>query len=417
MKQIKKITALLSALILAAALFGCKTAELQSDKLPENPPKAPASAQTAEAAVQTEALAVYSEEEIIRSITELVARQEAAIITADTGLMEQTINPADSWLKLEAAHLVADQKVWPVSGYKRTITDIAKEGAYYTGTVAQSFVFQGQEKESCEQRYFMFEDGQAYDMGTVLEKAKAGIVFISFPEGHYDFAKDLGDVTSEYVAAVNEMWGMSFRDPISIKIYGDKKVFLYNIKLSMPDWAGGWYERGESIKTYLYDTTQDYYEYLARHEATHMMLSAVTCDNASYWMQEGFATTMPVYVTTGALEINRIDTLREAYGSGRLPTFQEHVETNIESLSEIFDVRLYYGYSSAMVIYLLEQTTDDTLKKLFNELNTYPYISLTLSEKARDTQVITEKCFKKATGKTFAQFYAGFDEWLKLKLS
>ena len=194
-------------------------------------------------------------------------------------------------------------------------------------------------------------------------------------------------------------------------------MFLYNIKLSMPDWAGGWYERGESIKTYLYDTTQEYYEYLARHEATHMMLSAATNDNASYWMQEGFATTMPNYVVTGALEINRIETLREAYASGRLPTFREHAETDIESLSEIFDVRLYYGYSSAMVIFLLEQTSDDMLKRLFHELDTYPYISLTMSEKANDTQAITEKCFKKAMGKTFDQFYAGFEKWLKGKLS
>ena len=103
---------------------------------------------------------------------------------------------------------------------------------------------------------------------------------------------------------------MDFNDPVSIKIYGDKDTFLYSVKLSMPDWAGGWYERGESIKTYLYESTKERYEYLVRHEATHMMLTAATNDNASYWMQEGFATTLPGYVTAGKLEINRVDTVK-----------------------------------------------------------------------------------------------------------
>jgi hypothetical protein len=70
-----------------------------------------------------------------------------------------------------------------------------------------------------------------------------------------------------------------------------------------------------------------------------------------------------------------------------------------------------------MVVYLLERTDDATLIKLFDELRTYPYISLTLSEKALDAEAMTEKCIKKATGRTMEAFYSGFEEWLRAKLS
>ena len=212
MNILKRLSAIFMAVVFAAALFGCKATSPLPSSTSDTQTKEAAQGQAA-AASQTQEAGSYTEEEITEKIAELVARQETAIITADTELMEETINPADAWLRLEARHLAADQKVWPVSDYKRTVSDITKQGAYYVGTVTQSFVFQGEKKESREQRYFMLEDGAAYDMGTALEKAKAGIVFIAFPEGNYDFAKSLGDTVSGYVAAVNQMWDKNFRDP------------------------------------------------------------------------------------------------------------------------------------------------------------------------------------------------------------
>ena len=210
--------------------------------------------------------------------------------------MGETINPADKFLKTEAMHLVADQKIVPVSEYERTITDIIKQGNYYTGTLTQSFIFEGDKRGSQELRLFKFENGKAYDMGTVLEKVKRGSISAMYPEGEKELATGLCDTANEYISALSGMWGTNYKDPVSIKIYGEKKVFLYSVKLSMPDWAGGWYELGESIKTYSFDASLSRYENLVRHEATHMLLADVTGDNAPYWMQEGFATTMPDYV-------------------------------------------------------------------------------------------------------------------------
>ena len=181
----------------------------------------------------------------------------------------------------------------------------------------------------------------------------------------------------------------------------------------MPDWAGGWYELGESIKTYRYDASVGRYEYLVRHEATHMLLAHVTGDNAPYWMQEGFATTMPDYVTAGKLAINRYDTVLNAFESNRLPTVKEHVSTNLETLTDTFDVRLYYGFSSAMALYLLDNTDDDQITKLFEELKKYPYIPVTMSEKVPETQAVAEECFTKVLGRSFYDFYSGFDKWLE----
>ena len=315
------------------------------------------------AAVQTTATAsaqqasptpeyVFSEQEIIEQIIELVGTQEAAIRTADSDLMAATIDPVDSWLMLESRHLVANQKVSPVTNYTRSVSDISYAGYYYLGTLEQHFTFEGDERSSSELRYFIFQDGKAYDAGTALEKASSGQVFISFPDGEYEFAMKLADAANDHVAKVNDMWSMDFSDTISIKVYGSKEVFLYSAKLSMPDWVGGWYERGESIKTYLYDAPVERYQYLMRHEATHMMLADATNDNAAYWMQEGFATTMPEYATKGKLAINRESIVKQAMESGRLPTLAEHTAANLESMNADFDVQLYYGFSSAMVVYL-----------------------------------------------------------------
>lgn len=414
MNSLKKILIFIICMVIATTFLGCDYLNIDFDK---DHPRITLNKISPEPTEDYDPNKVYSEDEIFQLIIDLVIKQQEAMIEADESSIIETINPVDSWLQLEAKHLVADQKIMPVKEYSKTVSDIIREGAYYTGTVKQSFVFEGTQKQSIEQRYYMFEEGRVYDMGTVLEKSMWGNVFAAFPSDKYQLAKDLSEVLNTYVDSLNVVWKAGHTSPISVKIYGDKNTFLYNTKLSMPDWAGGWYESGESIKTYIYDTSQETYEYMMRHEATHMLLAHTTNDNASYWMQEGFATTMPEYVLSGQLLINRKDVVKEAYDTGRLPTVSEHVNTNIEMLSDMFDVRLYYGYSSAMVVYLLERTDDATLLRLFEELKTYPYISLTMGEKAYDTQAITEKCFKKATGKSFDDFYSNFNSWLVGKLT
>ncbi len=426
-KRVKKAALLFMAAILIFSFFGCsaivppQTSAVQETQDTAADISAGTETQALKSesseAVMTEKPAVYSQEDIFTAIENLVESQKMAIVTGDSELIEQTINPVDSFLKAEARHLAADQQVFPVSNYSRTVSDLYKEGAYYYGTLEQSFIYQGEDKKSSELRIYMFEDGVAYDMGTVLQKEMWGNIFIAFPEGEYALAENLCETTSRYVEAVNALWGQDFSQSISIKIYDDKDVFLNSIKLSLPDWAGGWYENGESIKTYIYDAAPGRYEYLMRHEATHMMLSYATNDNAAYWMQEGFATTLPTFIADGRLEINRKDVLEEAFSQGVLPTVKQHVNTNIEELTDMFDVRLYYGYSSAMAVYMMQKMDQPTLKRLFYELKTYPYIALTMSEKAFDTQTITEKCFKKATGSKFYDYFDGFENWLNSALS
>ena len=169
----------------------------------------------------------YSEEEITEAIVALVKMQETAVRTADDKLMGETINPADKFLKTEAMHLVADQKITPVSEYERTISEITKQGGFYVGTLTQSFVYEGEKRGSREMRSFKFEDGRAYDMGTVLEKVKRGSVTAMYPEGEKELASGLCDTANEYISALGTMWGTNYKEPVSIKMYGDKNVHFY----------------------------------------------------------------------------------------------------------------------------------------------------------------------------------------------
>ena len=63
--------------------------------------------------------------------------------------------------------------------------------------------------------------------------------------------------------------------------------------------------------------------------------------------------------TSGKLAISRYDTVLTAYETDRLPTVKEHVTANLETLTDTFHVRLYYGYSSVMVLYLLDKAEEE----------------------------------------------------------
>jgi hypothetical protein len=203
---------------------------------------------------------------------------------------------------------------------------------------------------------------------------------------------------------------------MSIKIYDEKNVFLNSVKLTLPNWAGGWYEANESIKFYSYSKNPEDYYNLMRHETTHMMLADVTNDNASYWLQEGFATTMPNVLTNNELFIDKA-ILRQFHDIGSLPNVKDHIDLNLENITERNNVRLYYSFSNAMVIYLLEKMDKDTLLDLFKELSAYPYIDLTVAEKIPQTNKRVLASLKKATGKSFEEFYKEFHTWLLDEIS
>ena len=70
--------------------------------------------------------------------------------------------------------------------------------------------FRALKKGSTEKRYFSFDSGAVWDMGTALEKASTGLAFVSFPEGSYDFAIGLGETANSYLEEVKPDVGHGF---------------------------------------------------------------------------------------------------------------------------------------------------------------------------------------------------------------
>lgn len=354
---------------------------------------------------------VDNEENVEDLIVKLVKKQEEAIINADVKAMLTTINIDNSWLAMETKNLVADQKIAPVKDYTRTVTDIKKTEDYWLGTISQNFLFNNKTRPSSSTHKYIFDGTNVYDAGIAFEVSVLDQVTAYYPKQHQEFTKAISDVTNAYIDLIQEDWKTQLSTPVAVKIYEDRNVFLNSVKLSLPNWAGGWYEAKESIKFYIRSRAPKDYYHLMRHETTHMMLADVTNDNASYWLQEGFATTMPNTLLNYDL-FNDLNILRQFYDSDNLPKVTEHIAINLENITARDDVRLYYSFSNAMIIYMLENMKKDTLLAFFNELASYPNIPVTVAEKIPETNKRVLESIKKATGKSFEEFYDGFDKWL-----
>lgn len=351
------------------------------------------------------------DENVADLIVKLVKKQEEAIINANVEAMLTTINIDNSWLAMETRNLVADQKIVPVKDYTRTITNIKEMDDYWLGTISQNFSYNNETRPSSSTHKYIFDGTNVYDAGIAFEVLALDQVTAYYPKEHKEFTKAISDKTNAYIDLIQEDWKMHISTPVSVKIYEDRNVFLNSVKLTLPNWAGGWYESKESIKFYIRSKAPEDYYHLMRHETTHMMLADITNDNASYWLQEGFATTMPNALLNYDLFID-LDILRQFHDSDNLPKVTEHIDINLENITERDDVRLYYSFSNAMVIYLLENMEKETLLAFFNELSSYPNIPVTVAQKIPETNNRVLESIKKTTGKSFEEFYNGFDKWL-----
>lgn len=109
-------------------------------------------------------------------------------------------------------------------------------------------------------------------------------ITIYFINGQEDIAKKTLTEASDIVSFYSENFKWEPK-PISIKIYPSNE----EVSATVP-WVGlaGWNEMGESLK--ITSINKDDIFRLLAHELTHKMLSDLTNDNASLYIQEGFAT-------------------------------------------------------------------------------------------------------------------------------
>lgn len=183
-----------------------------------------------------------------------------------------------------------------------------------------------------------------------------------------------------------------------VKLYDRPEVFRTSVKLTLPLWAAGWHEHKESIKLVGSYDPQFLQDAIA-HEMTHQMVSDLTCDNASYWLQEGAAMT---YESELSKKKQTTDMPRELRYN-----VEELGQKDLESLSDQEAWR-YYLSSKALFQFLLNQYGQSKMEKLFIELAKSPERDGDSRSKRVENHHFTLNAIKKVYGISEKELNKGY---------
>jgi hypothetical protein len=162
---------------------------------------------------------------------------------------------------------------------------------------------------------------------------------------------------------------------IEVKLYHNPDIFRQSVKLSLPEWAGGWNEARQSIKLVVGKSDRASLTHGLAHEYTHQLINEMTNDNAAYWLQEGAAM---YYEALLSKEAPIIDSDFHPY------TISQLERLNLEELS---DQKASHYYVSCYIQFkkLIQQHGEDKLRNVLRKLYRYPYIDVDSVMKQKET--------------------------------
>lgn len=187
---------------------------------------------------------------------------------------------------------------------------------------------------------------------------------------------------------------------IEVKLYHHPEVFRQSVKPSLPFWAGGWHEAGESIKLIGGQSTAKGLASGLVHELTHQMVSELTRDNASYWLQEGAAMYYEAHLLPG---------LHDEVDSHLVkPYTVKHLESlDLEALDSK-EAHKYYQTCYQLYSFLIESFGEQKIKQVFKDLQQQASIDVDHKEKLPVLNQRTRESLQKVLGKSMDQID---DEW------
>ncbi|MFC4075270.1 peptidase MA family metallohydrolase [Salinithrix halophila] len=200
------------------------------------------------------------------------------------------------------------------------------------------------------------------------------------------------------VHGLERQFGWHPAERLEVKLYHSPEVFRQSIKLSLPDWAGGWHEAGQSVKLIGTAAVTDR-KLLSSgivHEVTHQMISEMTGDNAAYWLQEGAAEYFQSHLLPGIRTEEEEAYVKPRWSLGRLETI------HLESLPEK-EAKAYYAECDQFFRFLMEQYGVEKVKQLFAVLELSPAVDRDSGEKLPLINRRTRSAIRKVYGKSLEQ--------------
>ncbi len=342
-------------------------------------------------------------------VAALMAQRAEAVNNSDQGAYLATVWPSDEVLMKEEDNLIRSSSALGIKDYSAKAGTPSHHRDGVTAEVTQSYTLDGVPRQCAYEAKFVSEGGKLYYAGPAFLLLQSDRVKIYYAEGGGELAQKTLETETAVLDAMKTRLDFVPQDFISVKQYADQQVFLQSVKLDLPDWVAGWQEYGEAIKTRAGAfpvETGDFWRML-NHETTHLMVSELSNDNASYWIQEGLAGVFQHTLSDPGLP----NMAKEETGQEFTP-YAEQKGISLERLSGA-DVRKYYATSRAFAAFLLDTYGWGKVRQALEYMKKYPLIPVTGAEKIPESNTRTDEAIKAILGlDTDDAFQQAFDEWL-----
>jgi uncharacterized protein YchJ len=342
-------------------------------------------------------------------VAALMAARAEAVNAADQEAYLATVLPSDDALMKEEANLIRSAAGLGIADYEAAAGEPVRTDSGFTAAVTQRYTLGGQVHECAYTASYVWENGRLYYGGPDFLTVQNDRVKVCYTPENAGIARRTLEAETAVLDDMESQLGFAPQGLMTVKIYDDARVFRQSVKLDLPAWVGGWQEYGEAIKSYVgaYPSGDDLRGML-NHETTHRMISELSNDNASYWIQEGLASVFQVTLGNPRQALLTPDEAEEQF-----TPYSRQKSLNLETL-EGADAGLYYATSKAFAAFLLDRYGWEKVRQALEYMKKYPLLPVTGAEKISETNERTDEAVRYVFGfDSDGEFQKAFDEWLE----
>ncbi len=403
MKKNSLLLGLAALLLSISILAGCRPGAASPG---QNAPTPSAPMAAVSQPTQTSAVEAGSQE-----LLALLEQRAAAVNSADQKLYLSTVLPSDAVLQTEERNLIRAASGLGITDYALNAGNIEQQSEGLAALLEQSYTVGGQKRSASFTAVFQIENGKLYYAGPKFLLKEGEHARVYYSQADEDLANQLLEAETQTLGQMMNLLDFTPNGYITIKLFDDQQVFLQSVKLDLPEWVGGWHEYGESIKSFTgaYGSNAANYKHMLNHESSHRMVSELSNDNASYWLQEGLA---------GVFE-NWLDNPSEPWLSAaeammEYTPYAKHKTIDLEKIGtdDSSAVMLYYASSKAYAAFLMDQYGWGKMREALEYMKKFELIPVTAAEKIQETNERTGEAVKAVFGLDDSNMQAGFEQWL-----
>jgi hypothetical protein len=236
------------------------------------------------------------------------------------------------------------------------------------------------------------------DVDLAFRQISDSVVTVRFTdESLLDEAQTALDTLQQATSLFKHRYGW-VPERVEVKLYHDTEMFRQSIKPSLPFWAAGWHESGESIKFVAGRSEIGMLSAGLVHELTHQMISELTHDNAAYWLQEGAA----MYYERHLLPALYQHQDAEQKSKVSFLTLSQLEQINLEKLS---DQAAYQYYQSCYHLFqfMVKQYGEKRIQDLLTVLKRAEEIQLDSADKMKFINERTREAMQQIWGVSIEQ--------------